>query len=485
MEAGVVSRSVSFGANAAAMLAAKLLPPMFAFAVHLGIARLAGPEMLGGYVSLLAVLMIFQAMAGAGMQFLVAREIAAYPERAVTHARQARAFGLASGALATMAYLLYALTLLPASHQMAAFALAATVLPSAWIALHESIFIATRSHYGIAIVAIAENSLKLGIALAALSLGKGLIGVCVGIAIARVVGLAVGGWLVRRIGVRGTWHFSRAAIVPFARAVAPFSSLFIMSMAYFRIDVPIVHAIAGDRAAGFYGAAAALYGALLLLPESALTAAYPRLASSFRASKDGYVRATWLVAKVVAISIVPLSMVLIAVAPIVVNLAYGSTYAPAITVLRLLALSLPVHALNGALGQALQAGGEQRAMVRVIAMGLVLHVILNVVLVGLIGISGAAVAMLLSSSFVAIGALHAMHRRVAPLRLSLSLVPSAVAIVGPLALVSLAPSRYALAAVVAAGVWLAVGAAWSGIVGSADIDGLRTALRRDRAGVAA
>ena len=76
------------------MLAAKFLPPVFAFVVHVSIARLAGAETLGGYVSLLAVLMIFQAVAGAGMQFLLTRDIATQPERAATHVHEARRFAV-------------------------------------------------------------------------------------------------------------------------------------------------------------------------------------------------------------------------------------------------------------------------------------------------------------------------------------------------------------------------------------------------------
>ncbi len=471
-----MTASVSLRANALAMLAAKLLPPVFAFAVHLGIARLAGPESLGAYVTLLAVLMVFQAVAGAGMQFLVAREIAAFPERAVSHAQEARAFGLVSGLAATVAYGIYAFTMLPPERWAPALALMATILPSAWIALHDAVFIATRNHYCIAVVAVAENSIKLGVAVVALAMGQGLVAVCIGIAVARLVGLGVGGWLVHHIGVRKTWQFQLGAVAPFARAVAPFSGLFVMSMAYFRIDVPIVQMIAGERATGFYGAAAALYGAMLLLPESALTVAYPRLAWSFRSSKDGYVRATWLVVKVVAISMVPLAIVLIAAAPMIVQVAYGATYAPAITVLRLLALSLPIHALNGALGQALQAGGEQRAMVRVVATGLIAHAFLNVALVSWFGIEGAAMAMLLSSSWVAAGALRAMHVRVARIHLAAALTPAAIVVVAPLVLVSVAPRGYLAAAALTSGVCLVVGALWSGMFRAGDIEGLRAAL---------
>jgi hypothetical protein len=110
---------------------------------------------------------------------------------------------------------------------------------------------------------------------------------------------------------------------------------------------------------------------------------------------------------------------------------------------------------------------------------------MNVALVSLFGIAGAAVAMIVSSAWVAIGALRAMHLRVAPIQISAAIIRPAIVIVAPLAVVSLAPSRYQLAAVLAGGVWLMVGAVWSGMFGAADLDGLRTALGGRSAGAAA
>jgi O-antigen/teichoic acid export membrane protein len=467
------------------MLAAKLVPPFFAFAVHVGVARLAGPQMLGEYVHLLAVLMIFQAVAGAGMQFLVTREVAADPEGARGLVRQARSFALASGAAASCLYLLYAWALLPPPARRPALALALTLLPTAGIALQEAVLVATRRHHLVAVIAVAENSIKLAAALAALSSGLGLLGVCAGIAAARLAALATGGFFVGRAGLGGGWRLDAGATAAFARAVAPFTALYVVSMTYFRVDVPIVAALAGSEATGFYGAAATLFGALLLLPEAALSAAYPRLAAACRATHEGYGEVTWLVAKVLVVGLVPVTLALIALADVVVAAAYGPGFAPSVPVLRLLALSLPVHALNGALGQALQAGGAQRPMVAVVTLGLAAHVALNVALVRAFGIAGAPVATLLSASGVAALTLLALHRRVAPVRLDRRALGRLLPIAGPLALATLAPAGLRPVAVLLGVAWLAAGSLWHGTFGPADLERLRGALRGRTAGVAA
>jgi O-antigen/teichoic acid export membrane protein len=191
------------------------------------------------------------------------------------------------------------------------------------------------------------------------------------------------------------------------------------------------------------------------------------------------------VAKVVTLGLVPVSLALIAMADTIVAWAYGAHFAPAVSVLRLLALSLPLHALNGALGQALQAGGEQRAMVGVVSFGFLVHLVLNIALVHWLGIRGAALAMLISSSCVAAGALRAVHQRIAPVHVTAGLIPAALAVAGPLLLVSLAPGGFQIAAAMFGCVWLVLGAFLSGMLVPADIEGIRSALGSPRAGATA
>ncbi|MBK9966166.1 MAG: polysaccharide biosynthesis C-terminal domain-containing protein [Holophagales bacterium] len=444
--------------NGISMLAARLLVPVFSFAINVGIARTYGAETLGVYIHLLALLLIFQAAAGAGMQLLLTRELATSPEESAGLLRNGRSFALLSGSLSTLAFLAYAVVLIPHDRLIPAAVLSLTVLPSAWIATQEAFFMATRTHHRITIVSLAENALKLALAFAAYLLGAGILGLCVGIAAARLLALGAGFVLMRRAGAPETGRPTLAGALGFGRTVAPFAVLFALSMLYFRVDVLLVQALRGEGDTGRYGAALTLYSVVLLLPESAMAAVYPRLASSFRASLEGYAEATLLSLRVLVVGIVPLSLFLICFADRILGLAYGERFLASATTLRLLAVSLPLHAVNGVLGQALQAARLQSAMLRIIVFGLATHVVANVVLLPRLGIEGAAVALFLSSSVVALGAARCFHRNVAPLSLGVRFFLSVATIGGPLALALLVPPAWRLAAFAVSLCALSVGA---------------------------
>lgn len=437
-------RSLLF--NGISMLAARVLVPVFSFAINVGIARTYGAETLGVYIHLLALLLIFQAAAGAGMHLLLTRELSTSPEAAAGHLRSGRSFALLSGSVSTLAFLAYVLVFIPEDRLLSAAVLSLTILPSAWIATQEAFFMATRTHYRITVVSLAENALKLALAFGAYLLGAGILGLCVGIAAARLLALGAGFGLMRRAGAPETGRPTLAGALGFGRTVAPFAILFALSMLYFRVDVLLVEALRGDGDTGRYGAALTLYSVVLLLPESAMGAVYPRLASSFRASTEGYAEATLLSLRVLVVGIVPLSLVLISFADLILVLAYGERFLSSATTLRLLAVSLPLHAVNGVLGQALQAARLQGAMLRIIVLGLATHVVANVVLLPRLGIEGAAIALFVSSSVVAIGATRCFHRHVAPVSLDARFFLSVATIGGPLALALLVPPAWTLAA---------------------------------------
>jgi O-antigen/teichoic acid export membrane protein len=75
-------------------------------------------------------------------------------------------------------------------------------------------------------------------------------------------------------------------------------------------------------------------------------------------------------------------------------LVFGPDYRESVPALRLLALGIPLHAVNAIGGSVLQAAGRHRAMVRVVLVGLVVQIALDLALVPRYGIEGAALAML-------------------------------------------------------------------------------------------
>jgi O-antigen/teichoic acid export membrane protein len=171
------------------------------------------------------------------------------------------------------------------------------------------------------------------------------------------------------------------------------------------------------------------------------------------------------------------ALVLVALSDVIVTTVYGPSFAAAAPLLRLFALALPIHAFNGALGQALQSAGQQRAMAWIVTSGLALHVVLTAFLVPALGIGGAAVAMIVSSSVVALGALRTLHSRVAAISLTARAIPAILAVLGPLALVMAAPAPLRLATAGVGLAWLVAGALWHGIFVPADIADVRAAFR--------
>jgi O-antigen/teichoic acid export membrane protein len=190
--------------------------------------------------------------------------------------------------------------------------------------------------------------------------------------------------------------------------------LLTLSILYFRVDVLLVGALRGAADTGLYAAALTIYSTALLLPEAALAAVYPRLAASFSRSPEGYVEASKKCARVLVVAMLPVMAALVMFAAPLLDLVYGERFAGGVVALRLLALSLPLHALNGALGQALQAGHLQSVVLKVVTTTLAAHIALNLVLISIYGIAGAPMALLLSSAIAVVGNLLAFQRRVSP-----------------------------------------------------------------------
>jgi O-antigen/teichoic acid export membrane protein len=436
-------------ANSVAMLVARVLVPLFSFAINIAVARLAGAATLGAYVQLVALLLLFQTLAGAGLTPLLTRELSARPGEAVPLLRKARTLALATGCLSAAAFAAVAWTVLPPDRLAPALVLCAAVLPSAWISVQEAFFMARRTHHRVTGIALFEGALKLALAALSIALGGGLVGLCAGATVARIAALGAGDVMVRRAGVSGAWRRDAAGAAALGRAAVPFAALLATSMLYFRVDVLLAGVLLGDGPTGVYAAALSLASILLLLPESALAALFPRLAAAFQSSVEGYADAALLSARVLAVGVVPFALALVCLAAPILGIAFGPRFLPAAEALRLLGASVPLHAVNGALGQALQAGRFQRPALVVVSLGVVLHVAGCLVLLPALGIAGAAVSILVSSVAVASGALWAFHRYVRRLRIGPAdlLLPAGIA--GAMAAAVVAPDAWRVPAAVA------------------------------------
>ena len=431
-------------ANSVATLFARLAVPVFSFAISVTIARLYGAETLGVYVQIMALTVIFQTVATAGIQLLLTRDIAASPQDTTDHIDRARSFAMVSGLASTAAFLGYAFGVLDSTQRWGAALLALTMVPSALMAIQEGFFMATRSHHKMTVLAVVENSLKLLFAAAVFMAGKGIVAICAAIAAARFVAVQVGQRLMARAGGVADRRFSLADARTFGRVVAPFAVLLSVSMVYFRVDILMVGFLCDEVQTGLYGAAITLNTVVILLLSSVMSAVYPRLSAAFRDSHEGFVGASMLTVKLLLVATVPLTVATICLAKWVLVLVFGAEYEGAARTLGLLAASLPLHAINGAIGQSLQAGHQQVSMMRIVTMGLAAHMVGIVVFIRLYGIEGAAVSVLVSSTLVTLGSFWAFHRNVAALHVGPRSLFTGVAVIAPIAVSLATPSPWQL-----------------------------------------
>jgi len=399
------------------MLAARLAVPAFSFGINVAVARLLGEEVRGQYVELVALLLVAQALAGGGMVSLVTRDVAAHLDLRHEILREGNRIGLGSGLLATALFLLYTELLLPPAAHLPAWFLAASIVPSAWISVQEGWLMALHLHPRITAVALVEGIVKVTTAALVFWLGGGLAGLCAGLAAGRGVALAVGQVYVHRAGAEGPYRRATRPLAPFARALVPFAAIFTLGILYFRQDVLVVGALRSERETGFYGVAVAFYAMALLVPSSVMAAVYPRLAAAFALSRERFLEASGYTTRLLTTASVPLALGLIAVAHPLVAIVYGERYLEAVPTLCLLAALLPLHGINTALGQGMQAAHLQRPLLGMTALAVASNLLCNLAFVSWLGIEGAPAALAVSST-LSLGVMAWIHhRRLAPVRI--------------------------------------------------------------------
>lgn len=463
-------------ANSLAMLAARLLVPLFSFGISVGVARLLGSQVLGQYVELVALLFVAQALAGSGLAALVTRDVAARPDARAELVRRANRVGIASGLLATVLFLVYVRFVLEPTAQRPALLLAVSILPSAWIATQEGLFMGVHLHHRITLTAFVEGAVKLAAGVVVLAVGGGLAGLCAGLTLARLVAFAFGHALAARAGADRSLGTPASGTIDFARAALPFAVIGTMGVLYFRQDVLVVGALRSESETGLYGVATALYAMTLLVPGSVMSAVYPRLSAVFAQSRDAYHEATVLATKVLTMFCVVMALAMIAMGPWIVSLLYGASYLAAVPVFSLLAATFPLHAANGALGQAMQAAHLEREMLLLTVGSVILNLALNLSLVPRLGIEGAALSILLSSGLALLVLGWIYHRRVSPFSVGMRGLLAPIAMAGPLVFLLAAPAWLRLPGAVLGLLVVAAGARLSGLLAADDVARLRAAF---------
>ncbi len=261
------------------------------------------------------------------------------------------------------------------------------------------------------------------------------------------------------------------------RESVPYAAASTVGILYFRVALIFVSVGSSATQTGYYSTAfkvvEVLAGTAFLMSGSA----FPIFA---RAGRDDHERLRYgseRVTETAVIAGVYLALSLLLAAPFVIQVLAGSSFAPAVPVLRLQGLTLVATFLGATWGFALLSLREHRLLLRSNALALVVAIVLSALLVPRFGAEGAAAGTALTEFVLAGAYWWSLARGHARMRLSLGSVAKVLAAAAAATLVLLLP----LPSIVQ---WAAGSLVYLGLLAAMRLyppEILHALLRRDRA----
>ncbi len=181
----------------------------------------------------------------------------------------------------------------------------------------------------------------------------------------------------------------------------PFGATSIFGSIYYWIDSVMLSQMVGNEVVGWYNAAYRLMMVFLAIYTVYLAAIFPAM-SKFYKTSDEYLRFSYERSyKYLLIVSLPIAVGITLLADKIILLIYGNGYIPAIFALQILIWTIPLLFINGLSGYLLNAINRQTVLTKIIFIGAVLNIILNLILIpnfSFIGSSFATVITELSLS---------------------------------------------------------------------------------------
>ena len=163
-----------------------------------------------------------------------------------------------------------------------------------------------------------------------------------------------------------------------------------LTILYFKIDQPLVYALRPRAEAGWYGAAYKPFEALLFIPMTLLSVAFPVLSVYHRERPGELLDAVSRFYKALLLIGWPITLGIFVLAHPMTRLLFSADFANSEPALRILALALVLGFVNNAFIGALSASDRQSSFTWAAGWSLVANVALNLALIPVFGYLGAS-----------------------------------------------------------------------------------------------
>ena len=233
--------------------------------------------------------------------------------------------------------------------------------------------------------------------------------------------------LSRRYGsFRPIFHLDTT--VGLVREALPLAAVNLIGILYYRADGVLLSVLSDDAEVGAYGLGYRLASNLGVISAAFLSAVIATMVRSFASGRDAFRATVTNSLEFMLVFAVPIATLgLLVVQPLLQVLAGDPLASLAVLPTQALLVATALAFLNAAVGQALVTSHQQRPLVMISAVSLVINICLNIVLIPRYGAVGAGVSLVITevvsvaaSQFV----LYRSARVVPPVGFALRLIPA-------------------------------------------------------------
>ena len=395
------------------LMASNVLSPVFSMVLVLAISRLRGVEMLGKYSLVMTVFIVGQQCAALGLPILITREVSKRAALAGHYFMNACVLTSALVAVALVAGLPIVWSSLDDHEMRIAMSLTLlSLLPSVPMAYGEAVLLAFGRAADYVTVGLAENVARAILGTVLVLSGYDVAAIAGALLAMRILAGAVLVSILRRRGVSFALRFDRALWRDLLGHVPVLGSIPIVNQIYARSDIFLLTYFGSWRDVGLYSAGLRLVDLARTLPTAYSKAIYPVLARVHGQSAEEFATVTRRFLRHGLLLMAPLTIVLCGGSQVLITAFYGQNAAGGEASLATLSWTLLPLMIAAVLAQSLFSAGRQAIDLRVNVISTILNVPSNVVLIRLMGATGAALAMLLSMTVYATLQYHWTRRHV-------------------------------------------------------------------------
>lgn len=184
----------------------------------------------------------------------------------------------------------------------------------------------------------------------------------------------------------------------------------VMTQIYFNFDITMLGFMKGVEEAGLYTAAYKLLMFLLLIDRVFSMVVLPLISRYYRESKERLEGILSFAAKAVIAFVLPISAAGTVLALPIMRLIYGEGYTPASFAFQIVIWTLTITTIGSIYTQGLIASGNEKKYAVAMVTGTVANIVLNVIMIPILGIIGAAMATVCSEIVMILFMRHVFNR---------------------------------------------------------------------------